>query len=129
WCRKLLDVDPSNAEALYRIAVIDFKISFKQTGNTGEGVARLSAAEVEKTKQLINEGIDALNKALQINPEYANAVDYLNLLYREQAKFTKDEAQKRELIKKADQLAVKGLELRKKEEAAKAKNKGSKKIA
>lgn len=129
WCRKLLELQPSNVEALYRIAVIDFKISFAKTGNTGEGVKRLSEDEHKQTVQIIEEGITALNEALRQRPDYSNAVDYLNLLYREKAKFTTEDAQKRELIRKADQLSIRALELHRKEEAEKAKVGKSKKIA
>ncbi|MBI1747313.1 MAG: tetratricopeptide repeat protein [Acidobacteria bacterium] len=129
WCRKILEVQPDNTEGLYRIAVIDFKLSFRKTGTTGEGVAQLSEEEQAKTLKLIDEGITVLSKALEKNPDFSNAVDYLNLLYREQAKFTKEEDQKRELNRKADQLSLKALELHRKEESEKAKKGKTKKIA
>src|SRR5262249_193423 len=129
WCRNLLELQPNNAEALYRIGVIDFNISFSKTGNTGDGVKQMSEAERDKMMKIIREGIDALNQARQKDPTYANTADYLNLLYREEAKFTKDAAQKRALIQEADKLAIEALDLHKKEDVEKAKKGKGKKIA
>jgi tetratricopeptide (TPR) repeat protein len=47
WCREILKVDPDNAEALYRIAVIDFDQSLKRTGLQGENVEFLKPPEKE----------------------------------------------------------------------------------
>lgn len=127
WSRKLNDIDPNNAEAYYRIGVIDWKLSFKRTGNTGEGVKNLSAQEKEQTVKLIDEGISALNAALEKKPDYGEALEYLNLLYREKAKFTNDDKEKRELIHKADQYAAEALKLKKKTKEEEIK-KGKKRI-
>ena len=35
----------------------------------------------------MTEGIDALNKALQLRPDYDDAMAYMNLLYRERADY------------------------------------------
>lgn len=112
WCRKLLDLDPENTEALYRIAVIDYNISSKRTGNSGEGVSRLSTQEKDATVKLIEEGITTLQSALNKRPDYGEAMEYLNLLYREQAKFTKDADERTALVRKAQQLAAKAFELK-----------------
>jgi tetratricopeptide (TPR) repeat protein len=129
WCRKIQDVDPNNAEALYRIAVIDFDDSLKKTGLQGENVEFLDAAEKQHTLADIEEGLAALEKALQIKPDYFDAMEYQNLLWREKAKFETDEKIKAELIRKADQQAVRALDLRLKfqeEEAKKPKKLGAK---
>ncbi len=128
WCNKIQQVDPQNAEALYRIAVIDYDDSLKKTGLQGENVEFLNSQEKTETLANIDEGLNALNKALQIRPDYFDAMEYQNLLWREKAKFEKDEKAKSALIREADIVAQKALSLRLKaqeEEAKKPKKLGS----
>ena len=129
WCAKIQQVDPQNAEALYRIAVIDFDDSLRKTGLQGENVQFLNSEEKAETVADIDEGLKALDKALQIRPDYFDAMEYQNLLWREKAKFEKDDKAKNELIRQADVLAQKALMLRLKaqeEEAKKPKKLGTK---
>ncbi len=128
WCRRILDVDPKNHEALYRIGVINWKISFEQTGLQGEGVASLKDEQKEELLKLIDEGQKVLSEAIEINPNYFEAMSYLNLMFREQAKFVKDEERKRELLQQADRYAAMALELERKAREEEVK-KGKKKIA
>ncbi len=121
WCAKIQQVDPSNAEALYRVAVIDYDDSLKKTGLQGENVEFLSAEEKAHTLADIEEGLKALDKALEIKPEYFDAMEYKNLLIREKAKFEKDEKVKNELLRQADIEAQKALVLRLKAEEEEAK--------
>ncbi len=125
WCNKVLQVDPKNAEAYYRIAVIDFDDSLERTGVQGELVDLMTPEERTQTQQNVEEGLASLGKALEIRPDYFDAMEYQNLLWREKAKFEKDAAAKAELIKQADSIAQKSLALRLKaqEEAAKAPKK------
>ena len=121
WCRKIQEVDPQNAEALYRIAVINFDDSLKKTGLQGENVEFLNAEEKTHTLADIDEGLQVLEKALQIKPDYFDAMEYQNLLWREKAKFEKDEKAKNELIRQADMVAQKSLALRLKAQEEEAK--------
>ncbi len=121
WCAKIQQADPQNAEALYRIAVIDFDDSLKKTGLQGENVQFLSPEEKAHTVADIDEGLKALDKALQIRPDYFDAMEYQNLLWREKAKFEKDEKAKNELIRQADLVAQKALALRLKAQEEEAK--------
>jgi tetratricopeptide (TPR) repeat protein len=121
WCNKVLTVDPQNAEAYYRIAVMDFDDSLERTGVQGELVEMMTPEERATTQSNIDEGLTALGKALEIRPDYFDAMEYQNLLWREKAKFEKDEVKKAELNRQANQVAQKALALRLKaqEEAAK----------
>jgi tetratricopeptide (TPR) repeat protein len=121
WCRKIEGVDPNNAEAMYRIAVIDFDDSLKKTGLQGENVEFLNAEEKAHTLADIDEGLLALDKALKLKPNYFDAMEYQNLLWREKAKFEKDEKAKAELIRQADLQAQKALALRLEAQAEEAK--------
>ena len=84
----------------------------------------------EKTKVLANveEGLTALGKAIEIRPNYFDAMEYQNLLWREKAKFEKDQKVKAELYRQADLVAQKALALKLKfqeEDAKKAKKLGA----
>jgi tetratricopeptide (TPR) repeat protein len=125
WCNKVLKVNPQNAEAYYRIAVIDYDDVFEKTGLQGENVEYMTPEEREQSLRDIEEGLTSLNKALEIRSDYFDAMEYQNLLWREKAKFEKDEAAKAQLIREADLVSQKALQLRLKaqEEAAKAPKK------
>jgi len=75
WYRKRAVVEPNNAEAYYVIGVICWEKSYKFADTTPEQRATL-----------IQTGMEALEKATQLNPRYADAYLYMNLLYREKAK-------------------------------------------
>ena len=62
----------------------------------------------------MDEGLDALNKALQIKPDYFEALSYVNLLYREKAKIEADPVKKQEYVDTANKYLQQALELRKK---------------
>jgi len=46
---------------------------------------KVCASLKDKSSANIQEGIDNLNKALQLRPDYDDAMAYMNLLYRERA--------------------------------------------
>jgi hypothetical protein len=56
-----------------------------------------------KNMPSIQEGIDSLNKAIQLRPDYDDAMAYLNLMYREKADVECDDPNARqEDLKTAD---------------------------
>ena len=59
-------------------------------------------------------GIEAADKALSLNPDYVDAMIYKNILLRHQAKYEKDRAKQVELIKQADEIRNRAMELNKK---------------
>jgi len=121
WCNKVLQANPQNAEAYYRIAVIDFDDVFEKTGVQGENVEYMSPEEKTQALAMIEEGLTSLDKAIEIRSNYFDAMEYQNLLWREKAKFEKDEAAKAELIRKADLVSQKALALRLKAQEEEAK--------
>ncbi len=112
WCDRLLETDPQNAEAHYRIAVLAFDYSLGKTGVQGELVPSMSPDERTITQAAIDEGLDSLEKALKIRPDYFDALEFQNLLLREKAKMEEDENVRNELIHQADLIAQKALLLR-----------------
>ncbi|PYV65605.1 MAG: hypothetical protein DMG95_01240, partial [Acidobacteria bacterium] len=63
---------------------------------------------------VIQDGLDNLNKALQLRPDYDDAMAYVNLLYREKADRECDMPEQRVAdVKAADEWVDKTLEVKK----------------
>jgi tetratricopeptide (TPR) repeat protein len=97
------DLEPNNPEGYHRVAVFYWEKAFRDH--------RL--AKKEKMEYL-QKGIDAENKALSLNPNYAEAMTYKNILLRLQANETTDRAEQQRLIREADELRNRAIELGKK---------------
>ena len=129
YYKKAIEADPSDPEAYYSVGVIDWTQSY-QPRMEERSKAGLRPDEPLKDKKLcaklredagaiIQDGIDNLNKALQLRQDYDDAMAYMNLLYREKADRECDQpdVQKADL-KTADDWVNKTMEA-KKEKAAK----------
>ena len=114
WYKRRTEVEPNNPEAFYVIGVICWEKSYKFADVTPE-----------ERQKLIDTGMQSLEKAIQINPDYADAYLYMNLMYREQAKMISPDPnvvpvpdekidEYNALLDKAKQYQEKALELRKK---------------
>jgi tetratricopeptide (TPR) repeat protein len=127
WCNKVLKIDPTASEAYYRIAVVDYDAAAEKTGVQGELISYMNANEKAAVKAGIDEGLMCLSKAIEIKPDYWDAMEYQNLLFREKAKFETDEKVKAGLIQQADAISirvVKGKLKQKEEESKKPKKLG-----
>jgi hypothetical protein len=63
---------------------------------------------------LIEEGITNLQKALELKPDYDDAMAYLNLLYRRKADMVESAEERAALLKQADDLVDKVKEIKQK---------------
>ena len=117
WQLKRVDVEPGNPEPLYGIGTIDWQLAYDKTGMTGENVEYLTEEEAAQVHKDVEEGIQVLKQALDIRPDYHDAMQYLNLLYREKAKLTTDEEEKTKWQSEADKLALQALQIKRKQEA------------
>jgi hypothetical protein len=95
--------EPNNPEAFYTISTFYWDKVFRD--------ARLKESD---KKEYVQKGIDAVDKAIQIKPDYAEALVYKGLLLRLQANMEKDRDKQQALLKQADMLRDKANELRKK---------------
>jgi tetratricopeptide (TPR) repeat protein len=112
------DVDPNDPEPYYSVGVIDWtacyqprmeeraKLGMKPDENlSAKNKDQKKACAELKVKNMpsIQEGIDSLNKAIQLRPDYDDAMAYLNLMYREKADVECDDLNARqEDLKTAD---------------------------
>ncbi len=97
WNRKLIQVDPKNKDAFYTLGVIAWTKAFQvnaearaKLGMRPEDPGPLKDKKVReeiKTRQWdqIDQGIKDLEKALELDREYDEAMAYLNLLFRQRA--------------------------------------------
>jgi tetratricopeptide (TPR) repeat protein len=69
-------------------------------------------------ERLVDLGLGSIKQALDIRPEYFEAMVYYNLLYREKAKLVTDPFKRQEYIDQATEWQKKAVELRKKTQAA-----------
>jgi len=111
WYRNLMDANYDKAEALYGIASIDYNLAADKTGIDGENVENLTEEEIQQVNSAIDEAIDSLKQALELRPDYTDAMEYLNLAYREKAELAgEDEEVRSQWLKEADKLALQAVE-------------------
>ena len=67
---------------------------------------------------IVDEGMNALNKALEIKSDSFEALTYVNLLWREKAKMETDPEKAKEYTDNANKYLAQALELRKKQQEA-----------
>ena len=74
---------------------------------------------ISRTEKLdyLQKGIEATDKALSLNPDYAEALTYKNILLRLQANETTDRKKQQQLIEEADKLRNRAIELNKRKGA------------
>src|SRR5579872_4368253 len=118
YYRMASDLDPNDPEPYYSVGVIDWTAAYQprmeERAKLGmKPEEHLSAKNKDQKKvcedlkakngPAIQEGIDSLNKAIQLRPDYDDAMAYMNLMYRERADVEcDDEAARAEDLKAAD---------------------------
>jgi Tfp pilus assembly protein PilF len=125
WNQKLVTVNPRNKEAYYTLGVIAWTKAFQprmearaKMGMKPEDPGPLKDKKVREelaaqNGPVIDEGIKDLERALQIDPEYDDAMAYLNLLYREKADLEDSAEAYKKDTEIADNWVQKSLETRK----------------
>ena len=123
------ELDPNDADPYYSIGVIDWTQSYaprmEERAKLGlKPEEHLNAKSKDQKKvcdelkqknlPTVQEGIDNLNKAIQLRPDYDDAMAYLNLMHREKADLECDDlAARAEDLKEADSWLDKNLAVRK----------------
>ena len=137
WNKKVIGADPKNKEAYYTLGVIawtQFVPSWREAlatqGLKPEDPGPLKPPKKKETDikadlkakywQPLTDGIDDEKKALQIDPDYENAMTYLNLLVRYRAILDDTREQYDADMKEADDWVQKSLETTKRKAKKKA---------
>jgi tetratricopeptide (TPR) repeat protein len=98
------------AQALYSIGVSAWDRVFRDPGTL----------DYESRSRLVTMGMDAIKKALDIKPDYGEAMVYYGLLYRQKASLETDPEKRLEDERIAEEWRQKYMELRRKTQAAPA---------
>jgi tetratricopeptide (TPR) repeat protein len=137
WYKKLAAADPKNRDALYGLGAIAQKKFYPalmlarvnanmKPDEPGPLKDKKAKAELaQKYSPIIEEGLQDLQKALDIDKDSDDAMAYMNLLIRERADLSDDKDDYKKQIEVADSWLEKALEARKrKSEAAEKKTAG-----
>jgi len=133
WQRRRLEVDPKEKEAYYTLGVISYQKShpFLQLArqdlkmrpeDPGPLKDKKAKADLQaKYGAVVDEGMQNLNKALEIDPEYDDSMVYLELLMRERADLLDSPEEYKKEMEVADAWLQKALDTKKIKTARAAK--------
>lgn len=138
---KHIAISPDDPQPYYWVGVIDWTLSYhantdlrakynasnpkKQIHDDQALPPDLRDQYAQDYGPMVDDGIDKLNKAIQLQPDYDDAMAYLNLLLRRKADMVTSDDDRAALEKQADDLVDKVKEIKeKKAEAAATANPG-----
>jgi tetratricopeptide (TPR) repeat protein len=126
YYRMAADSDPNDPENYYSVGVIDWTLTYvpRQEKRARLGLKpdqalwtkdRMACFETkEQNAANIQEAIDNLNKAIQLRPDYDDAMAYMNLMYREKADVECDDlAARKKDLRTADEWVDKTMATKK----------------
>ena len=123
--KQLLAVDPNNKDAYYTLGFIDWSQWYPAYSAARQGAgmrledpgpipdAALRASLAAQWNATLEDGIWNLNRALELDPKYDDAMAYLNLFLRERADLRDTRAEYLQEVQAADQWVQKALETKK----------------
>jgi tetratricopeptide (TPR) repeat protein len=128
--QKHIELKPTDPEPYYWIGVIDWTQAFrgnaemrtdynkehinKQVKESDPLPAAVRTQFIDKYGKLVDEGVASLQKAIQLRPDYDDAMAYLNLLYRRKADMAESAQERASYQKQADDLVEKVKEIKQK---------------
>jgi len=128
--QKHIELKPTDPEPYYWVGVIDWAVCFrinnemradynknnikKQVRDTDPLPASVRADYTTKCGTLVDEGVAALQKSVQLKPDYDDAMAYLNLLFRRKADMVDSADERGNYLKQADDLVDKIKEIKQK---------------
>jgi tetratricopeptide (TPR) repeat protein len=125
WYEKLIAVEPTNADAYYSMGFIAWSRWYPVygTARASLGMKQEDPGPIKDKKvkeelkakygPIIDGGLASLDKALQINPEYDDAMAYENLLIRERADLADNKEEYEKQTRIADDWVQKSLATKK----------------
>src|SRR3974390_3003569 len=127
---KHMAIKPQDPQPYYSVGVIDWALAYrgntemradynkahinKQIKDTDPLPADVRTAYTQKYGPMVDDGIKALQTAIQLKPDYDDAMTYLNLLYRRKADMVEAASERDSLTKQADDLLDKVKEIKQK---------------
>jgi len=129
--RRRLQVSPNDPEPYYWIGVINWAITYPRRMQVRKDLnltmaKNASSPDVlpplpekaraklqEENQPLVDEAIQALQKAIELKPSDADAMAYLNLMYREKADYEAEADAREADLKQAEEWVEKALNIKK----------------
>ena len=127
---KHIELKPNDPEPYYWVGVIDWTLAFrannevraeynknnirKQVKDADPLPASLRGDYTAKYGTMVDEGIGGLQKAIQLRPDYDDAMAYLNLLFRRKADMVESADERSKLLEQADSLVDRVKEIKQK---------------
>src|SRR5215472_7825530 len=127
---KHIQLKPNDPQPYYSVGVIDWALAYrgntemradynkahinKQVKDTDPLPPDVRTAYSQKYGAMVDDGIANLKKAIELKPDYDDAMTYLNLLYRRKADMVESTAERDQLTKEADDLLDKVKEIKQK---------------
>ena len=123
YYKKAAEIDPKDPETYYSVAVIDWteayqprmeeraKLGLKPTEPLKD--KKVCEALKAKSEGAVEDGINMLNQALKLRPDYDDAMAYMNLLYRERADYKCADDDSKADLKTADEWVDKTMATKK----------------
>ena len=111
--RRLIQVDSQNPEHDYSIGVLDWALAYRANEELRRELrlrpdepfaARDRRALAEKNAAVVEEGIEMLQKAIELNPKYVDAIAYMNLIYRQKADIVDTPDERERYLDLADEM-------------------------
>ncbi len=128
--QKHIALRPQDPQPYYSIGVIDWALAYrgntemrsdynkahinKQVKDTDPLPPDVRKGYTDKYQGMVDEGIASLKKAIELKPDYDDAMTYLNLLYRRKADMVESTAERDNYTKMADDLLDKVKEIKQK---------------
>jgi len=124
YYRKAIALDQNDPEAYYSVGVIDWTQAYQPRMEERAKLGlrpdeplkdkKLCAKLRDENGNVIQDGLDNLNKAIQLRQDYDDAMAYVNLLYREKADRECDQPEERAAdLKTADEWVDKTMAAKK----------------
>ena len=135
---KHIALKPEDPDPYYWVGVIDWTLAYRtdlelrgkwRLAHPGKALKDdepmppdIREDYVKEDGQMIDEGITNLRKAIELRPDYDDAMAYLNLLLRRKADTVATPEERASLLQQADDLIDKAKEIKQKKMAAPAKS-------
>lgn len=127
WYKKRTELEPNNPEPYYSIGVVNWTLAYKTNQeirinklNNLPPKDPLPPKERDPFKEqfgpIVDDGLQALRRAVELNPDYDDAMAYLNLLYRQKADTESDAAARESDLNEADKWFQKAKDIKFKKE-------------
>lgn len=135
WNEKHMKLKPQAPQPYYWVGVIDWSLAYRANQDMRKAYneklperrklkaenplpKKLRDQFSSKYEETVDEGIQDLQKAIELRPNYTDAMAYLNLLYRQKADMAATPDARKALLKQANDLVEKVNQIKQQEQSS-----------